>query len=80
MDLRKDRAAPLTTTRGFTVSRCGPPDSQPLAYTYPPPGQIDDLYVKDIGTGAIQPVIETPMALEHPVAVVPDEESLLVFL
>ena len=52
---------------------------QALAYAYQPPGQIDDVYIKDLDTGAIQPVIETPKQGEHPVAWSHDGRSLLVF-
>ena len=37
------------------------------------------MYIKDLGTGAIQPVIETPKQGEHPVAWSHDGRSLLVF-
>ena len=66
MDLSTDRTDPLTTTRGYTGNPVWSADGKRLAYTYQPPGQIDDAYVKDIGTGAIQPVIETPAGGEHP--------------
>jgi Tol biopolymer transport system component len=79
MDLSKDRAEPMTTTRGFTASPVWSGDGKRLAYAYQPPGQIDDVYIKDIGTGAIQPVIETPKRGEHPVAWSHDGRSLLVF-
>jgi TolB protein len=38
------------------------------------------VYIKDIGTGLIQPVIETPGITEHPVAWSHDTKSLLVFI
>ncbi|CAN5661857.1 hypothetical protein BH18ACI5_BH18ACI5_00830 [soil metagenome] len=79
MDLAKDRAEPLTPTRGFTGSPVWSADGKRLAYAYQPPGQIDDVYVKDVGTGEIQPVIETPTLGEHPVAWSHDGRSLLVF-
>ena len=79
MDLSTDRTAPLTTTRGYTGNPVWSADGKRLAYTYQPPGQIDDAYVKDVGTGAIQPVIETPAGGEHPVAWSHDGRSLLVF-
>jgi Tol biopolymer transport system component len=37
------------------------------------------VYIKEIGTGLIQPLIETPGILEHPVAWSHDDKSLLVF-
>jgi Tol biopolymer transport system component len=79
MDLSKDRTEPLTPTRGFTGSPVWSADGKRLAYAYQPPGQIDDVYVKDLGTGVIQPVIETPTKGEHPVAWSHDGRSLLVF-
>jgi Tol biopolymer transport system component len=79
MDLSKDRTEPLTPTRGYTGNPVWSADGKRLAYTYQPPGQIDDVYVKDIGTGVIQPVIETPKLGEHPVAWSHDARSLLVF-
>ncbi|MEO5568298.1 MAG: protein kinase, partial [Gemmatimonadaceae bacterium] len=79
MDLSKDRSEPLTPTRGFTGNPVWSADGKRLAYAYQPPGQIDDVYVKDIGTGVIQPVIETPTNGEHPVAWSHDGRSLLVF-
>ena len=79
MDLSKDRTEPLTPTRGFTGNPVWSADGKRLAYAYQPPGQIDDVYVKDIGTGVIQPVIETPKIGEHPVAWSHDGQSLLVF-
>jgi eukaryotic-like serine/threonine-protein kinase len=79
MDLSTDRMDPLTTTRGYTANPVWSADGKRLAYTYQLPGQIDDVYVKDVGTGAIQPVIETPKSGEHPVAWSHDGRSLLVF-
>ena len=37
------------------------------------------MYIKDVGTGLMQPVIETPTIIEHPIAWSHDEKSLLVF-
>ena len=79
MDLSKDRSEPLTPTRGFTGSPVWSADGKRLAYAYQPPGGIDDVYVKDVDTGVIQPVIETPTKGEHPVAWSHDGRSLLVF-
>ena len=80
MDLTKDSIAPLTTTRGFAASPVWSADGKRVAYAYQPPGQLDDVYVRDIRTGAIQPVIETRRILEHPVAWSHDEQSLLVLI
>jgi serine/threonine protein kinase/Tol biopolymer transport system component len=79
MDLSKDTITPLTATRGFAGYPVWSADGKRLAYASQPPGQMDDVYIKDIGTGLIQPVIETPAILEHPVAWSHDEQSLLVF-
>ena len=79
MDLSKDRTEPLTATRGFTGNPVWSADGRRLVYAYQPPGQIDDVYIKDLGSGAIQPVIETPKLGEHPVAWSHDGQSLLVF-
>jgi Tol biopolymer transport system component len=79
MDLSKDRSEPLTSTRGFTGNPVWSADGKRLAYAYQPPGGIDDVYIKDVDTGVIQPVIETPTLGEHPVAWSHDGRSLLVF-
>jgi len=79
MDLANDRADPLTTTRGFAGNPVWSADGKRLAYTYGPPGAMADAYVKDFGTGAIQPVMETSQTGEHPVAWSHDGQSLLVF-
>jgi Tol biopolymer transport system component len=79
LDLTKDSIAPLTTTRGFTGLPVWSADGRRLAYAYQPPGQLDDVYIKEIGTGLIQPVIETPKVLEHPAAWSHDGKSMLVF-
>jgi eukaryotic-like serine/threonine-protein kinase len=79
MDLSKDRSEPLAPTRGFTGNPVWSADGKRLAYAYQPPGGIDDVYVKDVDTGVIQPVIETPTIGEHPVAWSHDGRSLLVF-
>ena len=49
MDLSKDRTEPLTTTRGFTANPVWSTDGKRVAYAYQPPGQIDDVYIKDLG-------------------------------
>lgn len=79
MDLSKDRTEPLTTTRGFTASPVWSSDGKRLAYAYQPPGQIDDVYIKDLSTGTIEAVIKTPTQGEHPLAWSHDGRFLLVF-
>ena len=79
IDLTKDSLVPLTATRGFAGNPVWSADGKRLAYAYQLPGQMDDVYIKDIGTGVTLPVIETPMVMEHPVAWSHDAQSLLVF-
>ena len=79
MDLTKDSMAPLTATRGFAGYPVWSADGRRLAYAYQPPGGLDDVYIKDIATGSIQPVIESPGITEHPLAWSHDAKSLLIF-
>jgi hypothetical protein len=79
MDLSKASMVPLTTTRGFTGNPVWSADGKRLAYAYQPPDQLDDVYIKDIGTGLVQAVIATPKILEHPQAWSHDQKSLLIF-
>jgi hypothetical protein len=79
MDLSNDRSEPMTTTRGFSAIPVWSADGKRLVFAYQLPGQIDDVYIKDLGTGTIQPVIETPNRGEHPLAWSHDGRSLLVF-
>ena len=66
MDLSKDRTQPLTPTRGFTESPVWSADGKRLAYAYQPPGQTDDVYVKDVGTGVICPSSRHPRLASTP--------------
>ncbi|MEO5895591.1 MAG: protein kinase [Vicinamibacterales bacterium] len=79
IDLTKDTAVPLTATRGFAGLPVWSTDGRRLAYAYQPPGQLDDVYIRDMTTGLSQPVFETPRAMEHPAAWSHDGKSLLVF-
>ena len=79
MDLEKNSAVPLTTTRGFAAVPVWSSDARRLAYAYQPPGQLDNMYVRDMGTGATTPVFATPGTLEHPTAWSRDGKSLLIF-
>jgi Tol biopolymer transport system component len=79
MDLTSDSTSPLTTTQGFAGNPVWSADGRRLAYAYQPPGQLDDVYIKDISTGAIEPVIETPSITEHPVGWSHDAKSLAIF-
>ena len=42
VDLTKDTAVPLTTTRGFASYPVWSPDGKRMAYSYQPPGGVDD--------------------------------------
>jgi eukaryotic-like serine/threonine-protein kinase len=79
VDLTKNTAVPLTTTRGFASYPVWSANGKRLAYAFQPPGGVDDVYVKDIASGAITPLIETLRAIEHPVAWSHDEQTLLAF-
>ncbi len=79
IDLSKDRVEPVTTTRGFSSSPVWSADGKRFVFAYQLPGQIDDVYMKDLGTGTIQPVIQTQDKGEHPLAWSHDGRSLLVF-
>jgi eukaryotic-like serine/threonine-protein kinase len=79
IDLTRDSLAPLTTTRGFAGNPVWSADGRRLAYAVQPSGQRDNVFVRDIGTGATHPVIESPSIGEHPVAWSHNGASLLVF-
>jgi dipeptidyl aminopeptidase/acylaminoacyl peptidase len=79
LDLTKDTTVPLTRTRGFAGNPVWSPDGRRLAYTQQPPGGLDDVYIRDMGTGLSRPAIESPSSTEHPVAWSHDEQSLLIF-
>jgi Tol biopolymer transport system component len=79
VDLTKDTAVPLTTTRGFASYPVWSADGKRMAYAYQPPGGMDDVYVKDIASGGIAPLIEAPRTIEHPIAWSHDERTLLAF-
>lgn len=79
VDLTKDTTVPLTTTRGFASYPVWSPDGKRMAYGHQPPGRVDDVYMKDIVSGAIAPVIEGPKTTEHPIAWSHDQRSLLAF-
>jgi eukaryotic-like serine/threonine-protein kinase len=79
VDLAKGSTQPLTVTRGYSGNPVWASDGKRLAYSFQPAGGIDDVYIKDIGSGLIQRLIETPKVGEHPVAWSHDGKSLLVF-
>ena len=68
----------LTTTHGWAGFPLWSSDGARLVYAYQPPGQLDDVYVKDLRTGQVTPVIESPEVLEHPLAWSHDGAHLLV--
>ena len=79
VDLTKDTAVPLTTTRGFTAYPVWSADGKRMAYGYQPPGRVDDVYLKDMASGALSPLLEAPRTIEHPMAWSHDQRSLLAF-
>jgi eukaryotic-like serine/threonine-protein kinase len=79
VDLTKDTVMPLTTTRGFASYPVWSPGGTRMAYAYQPAGGVDDVYLKDIASGAIAPVIQSSRVIEHPIGWSNDEKSLLVF-
>ena len=52
---------------------------RPCLLSFQPPGGEDDVYLKDIASGGITPLIEAPRTIEHPIAWSHDERSLLAF-
>jgi Tol biopolymer transport system component len=78
IDLQTGSQSPLVTTRGFSGAPVWSPDGARLAYAYQPPGQVDDVYIKDLRTGQVTPVIESAAVGEHPVAWSHDGAHLLV--
>jgi Tol biopolymer transport system component len=79
VDLQSGARTPLTTTRGYTGMPVWSRDGTHLAYAYAPPGQLDDVYVKDLRTGKEEPVIENQAVLEHPVAWSRDGAYMLIW-
>ena len=80
IDMQTGTRTPLTTTRGYAGAPVWSSDGTRLAYAYQPPGQMDDVYVKDLRTGQVTAVVESPAVLEHPVAWSHDGAHLLVWL
>jgi dipeptidyl aminopeptidase/acylaminoacyl peptidase len=75
----QDTAVPLTTARGFAGYSVWSTDGKRMAYASQPPGGLDDVYLKDMTSGAIAPLIEAPATLEQPIAWSHDGRTLLVF-
>jgi Tol biopolymer transport system component len=78
MDLQGGIRAPVVTTRGYSGAPVWSPDGAQLAFAYQPPGQMDDVYVKDFRTGQVTPIIQSPAVWEHPAAWSRDGRHLLV--
>jgi Tol biopolymer transport system component len=79
VDLYSGARTPLTAARGFAGLPIWSSDGTRLAYAYQPPGGLDDVYVKDIRTDQVTPVIEDPAIGEHPAAWSHEGAHLLVF-
>jgi Tol biopolymer transport system component len=79
IDLQSGARTALTTTRGYTGAPVWSHDGTRMAYAYAPPGQLDDVYIKDLRTGKEEPVIESRAVLEHPVAWSHDDAYMLVY-
>jgi eukaryotic-like serine/threonine-protein kinase len=79
-DMQTGARTPLTMTRGYAGAPVWSPDGTRLAYAYQPPGQVDDVYVKDLRNGQVTAVIESPAEFEHPVAWSHDGKCLLVWV
>jgi serine/threonine protein kinase/Tol biopolymer transport system component len=69
---------PITTTRGYAGAPVWSPDGTRLAYAYQPPGQMDDVYIKDLRNGQLTRLIESQAVMEHPIAWSHDAAHLLV--
>jgi Tol biopolymer transport system component len=80
LDLAKDSMVPLTTTRGFTGLPAWSADGRRLAFASQPAGHLDDVHIRDLSTGRVEPLIETPAILEHPVGWSHDGKTLLIFV
>jgi Tol biopolymer transport system component len=79
IDLVKDTSSPLTATRGFAGLPVWSADGRRLAYAYQRPGELDDVYIRNMATGLSEPVTQTPVTMEHPSAWSHDGKALLVF-
>jgi Tol biopolymer transport system component len=79
VDLTKDTAVPLTTTRGFAAYPVWSADGKRMAYGTQPSGGLDDIYLKEMISGGVAPLIEAPRTIEHPAAWSHDGQSLLAF-
>jgi eukaryotic-like serine/threonine-protein kinase len=79
VDLTRDTAVPLTTTRGFAAYPVWSAAGTRIVYAHQPTGGLDDIYLKEMAGGAIAPLLETPGTIEHPIAWSHDARSLLVF-
>ena len=79
VDMQTGARSPLTMTSGYAGAPVWSADGTRLAYGYQPPGQLDDVYVKDLRNGQVTAVIESPAVLEHPAAWSHEGAHLLVW-
>ena len=80
VDLTKDRAVPMTATRGFSGNPVWSADGRRLAYAYEPPGQFDRRVHQGYRhRGDPARHRDTYHYEQHPVAWSHDGRSLLVF-
>ncbi len=73
--------SPLTSMRslgGWAGAPVWSPDGGRLAFACQPPGILDDVCVRDMGTGVVTTVVESKSIWEHPVAWSSDGQHLLV--
>ena len=68
MDLTRGIAVQLTTTRGFAAYPVWSPTGRRMAYAHQPSGGMDDVYLRDMASGAIARLIGAPATLEQPIA------------
>jgi dipeptidyl aminopeptidase/acylaminoacyl peptidase len=69
---------PLSTVKEWTGSAEWSPDGTRVAYAYQPAGVTDDVYIRDLRTSEITPLIQTADSYEHPRAWSRDGKWLLM--
>jgi Tol biopolymer transport system component/predicted Ser/Thr protein kinase len=80
-DLAAGTRAPLTSMRtsgGYVGSPTFSPDGRRLAYGCQVSGMLDDICVRDLATGAVTKIVETPTTFEHPLDWSSDSQHLLL--
>jgi Tol biopolymer transport system component len=78
VDLRTGGQRSLLTTEGRAGSPVWSPDGARLAYALRSPGQLDDVYIKDLGTGRETLLLDNPSVAYQPLAWSHDGANLLV--